>query len=142
MKKQAAKKKIFLSARRKSELCLQCGKCCMSMTFFGGLLDDDSRDQIRWMELHGFMIEYAKKRGQTEYYYTIPRRCDALRELATPDGKVQYACGIYESRPQMCRDYDGSIAGPLGVADCLWRIERERKPIPPPALVQLKTGTR
>lgn len=134
----SAKKKPRLSSQRKSALCLQCGKCCMSMTFYGGLLDDDTRDEIRWLELHGLQIDYVKKGSRTEYYYTIRRRCNALEERIAPDGHVQYACGIYETRPQMCRDYDGSIKGPLGVADCLWRLEREGKPLPPPALVRLQ----
>jgi Fe-S-cluster containining protein len=111
-----------LSAKRKSELCLQCGKCCMSMTFSGGVVDDDARDEIHWMELHGLKIDYVEILGRKgpvrEYYFTIPKRCDALRET---DGV--FTCGVYETRPQMCRDYDGRLDGPLGVADCLWRLE-------------------
>lgn len=110
-----------LSAKRKSELCLQCGKCCMSMTFFGGEVDDEARDEIRWMELHGMRIEYVQKDGCAEYYFTIPQRCNALQQI---DGK--FMCSVYETRPQMCRDYDGSIEGPLGVADCLWKIELKK----------------
>jgi uncharacterized cysteine cluster protein YcgN (CxxCxxCC family) len=126
-----------LSAKRKSELCLQCGKCCMSMTFFGGEVDDESRDEIKWMELHGLKIEYVPKaRGNRqstmEYYFTIPRRCDALQEV---DGK--FMCGVYETRPQMCRDYDGRMDGPFGVADCLWRLEEGNHA--PSSLVQLRS---
>ena len=95
----------------------------MAMTFFGGEVDDDARDEIHWMELHGLKIEYVAKRGPgaasiTEYYFSIPKRCDALQEI---DGK--FTCGVYETRPQMCRDYDGRMDGPFGVADCLWRLE-------------------
>ena len=60
---EAKVKKKKLSAARKSELCLECGKCCMAMTFYGGEVDDEVRDEIYWMELHGFKIDYAKKRG-------------------------------------------------------------------------------
>jgi hypothetical protein len=126
-----------LSAKRKSELCLQCGKCCMSMTFFGGEVDDDARDEIHWMELHGLKIDYVKKRGVTEYYFSMPQRCNALKEVASPDGKTQFMCGVYETRPQMCRDYDGSVNGPLGVADCLWRAEMCKTPRQDAGLVQL-----
>jgi Fe-S-cluster containining protein len=116
-------KKTRLSAKRKSQLCLQCGKCCMSMTFFGGEVDDEARDEIRWIELHGLKIDYVASNGALEYYFTIPRRCDMLQERAGPNGSHEYVCSIYDTRPQMCRDYDGSVDGPLGVADCLWKLE-------------------
>src|SRR5215211_5141854 len=112
-----------LTAKRKSELCLLCGKCCMAVTFFGGEVDDEARDEIYLMELHGFKIEYVEKRGRTEYYFSLPQRCNALQEVQAADGATNYMCGVYETRPQMCRDYDGSIEGPFGVADCLWRTE-------------------
>ena len=130
-----------LSAKRKSELCLQCGKCCMAMTFYGGDVDDESRDEIYWMELHGLKIDYIEKgvgtRKSTEYYFTIPRRCDALREV-----NGQFTCGVYETRPQMCRDYDGRMEGPFGVADCLWRLESESGAGKTGGLVQLRRGPR
>ncbi|MGH9823671.1 MAG: YkgJ family cysteine cluster protein [Blastocatellia bacterium] len=130
-----------LSRKRKSELCLACGKCCMAMTFFGGVVDDDARDEIKWMELHGLKIDYVEKRvspslSTTEYYFTIPKRCDALKEV---DG--QFLCGVYENRPKMCDDYDGRMDGPFGVAECLWRYESEGKPFPAEALVRLKGRT-
>lgn len=131
-----------LTAKRKSELCLICGKCCMSMTFFGGEVDEDSRDEIYWMELHGLKIQYVQKRGRTEYYFTIPKRCDALQEIKTPSGATNYVCGVYETRPQMCRDYDGRMEGPFGVADCLWRFESEGVPAPITNLVQLLPSAR
>src|SRR5262245_5358117 len=109
----------------------------MSMTFSGGEVDDDARDEIYWMELHGFKIDYVEKRGRTEYFFTIPKRCDALKEIKAQDGATNYVCGVYETRPQMCRDYDGRMEGPFGVADCLWRLESERPPVPK-KLVQLQ----
>jgi len=125
-----------LSAKRKSELCLQCGKCCMSMTFYGGEVDDEARDEIRWMELHGLKIDYVERKVNAshtlnEYYFSIPKRCDALQEV---DGK--FTCGVYETRPQMCRDYDGRMDGPFGVADCLWKLESQSET----TLVQLQPG--
>ncbi len=130
-------KKKKLTAKRKSELCLQCGKCCMSMTFFGGEVDAEARDEIYWMELHGFKIEYVETAGRTDYYFSIPKRCDALTEIEAANGATHYVCSVYETRPQMCRDYDGSVEGPLGVADCLWRIEMGQ-PVSPTSLVQLR----
>jgi len=131
------KRKQRLSAKRKSELCLQCGKCCMAMTFFGGEVDDEARDEIYWMELHGLKIDYVGEQGTQEYYFTIPQRCNMLQERKSAVGSTEYVCGVYETRPQMCRDYDGSMEGPLGVADCLWREESGRG-IPQKQLVQLE----
>ena len=129
-----------LSAKRKSELCLICGKCCMSMTFFGGEVDEEARDEIQWMELHGLKIDYVKNRSKTEYYFSIPQRCNALQEIKTDTGAINYVCGVYETRPQMCRDYDGRMKGPFGVADCLWRLE-SGDPLPATkALVQLEAS--
>ena len=130
-------KKTRLSAARKSELCLQCGKCCMAMTFYGGEVDDESRDEIHWMELHGLKIDYVQEGDRLDYYFTIPQRCNALQEIQNPTGQTHYVCGVYETRPQMCRDYDGSMDGPLGVADCLWRTEMKT---PTDALVHLQTN--
>jgi hypothetical protein len=128
-----------ISAKRKSELCLQCGKCCMAMTFYGGEVDDDARDEIHWMELHGLKIDYVEKAGKkqklVEYYFTIPKRCDALREV-----NGEFTCGVYETRPQMCRDYDGRMDGPFGVADCLWRLESQGEGVRKDNLVQLRRG--
>ena len=95
----------------------------MAMTFLGGEVDDEARDEIRWMELHGLKIDYVRKQDHTEYYFTIPKRCDALQEIRTESGDSQYVCSVYETRPQMCRDYDGRLDGPFGVSDCLWRVE-------------------
>lgn len=135
------KKSKRLSAQRKSELCLQCGRCCMAMTFSGGEVDDEARDEIYWMELHGLKIEYVREHGNTQYYFTIPQRCGQLQERKSISGSTEYVCGVYETRPQMCRDYDGSVEGPLGVADCMWR-EEMGKPVPAPRLVQLEGSGR
>jgi hypothetical protein len=110
----------------------------MSMTFSGGEVDDEARDEIYWMELHGLKIEYAEENGRTEYYFTIPKRCDALQEIELPSGETNYVCGVYEKRPQMCRDYDGRMAGPQGVADCFWRLEEKGLAIPSSNLIQLQ----
>ena len=110
----------------------------MSMTFSGGEVDEEARDEIYWMELHGMKIEYFEVQGKTEYFFTIPKRCDALKEITTPAGLTNYVCGVYETRPQMCRDYDGRLEGPQGVAECYWRLEEQGLPIAASKLVQLQ----
>ena len=113
--KKKRRKRKGLTAAQKSELCQQCGRCCMAMTFEGGPVDEDALDQIRWMELHGMRIDYFKRGRSTIYYYTMPTACSQLRESGG-----RYSCGIYDTRPQMCRDYEGWATGPEGVAECLW----------------------
>jgi len=105
-----------VTAELLSELCQQCGKCCMTMTFDGGRVTEEERDTIRWMELHGLKIDYFHRGGRLYYAFTVPMRCQELEEK---DGR--FRCRIYQTRPQMCRDYDGSQDGPAGVPDCLWR---------------------
>lgn len=114
----------------------------MAMTFSGGEVDDEARDEIYWMELHGLKIDYVQEQGRTEYYFTIPKRCDALQEIKTSSGETNYVCGVYETRPQMCRDYDGRMEGPQGVADCFWRLEEDGQPLPVQSLVQLRPPSR
>ena len=104
-----------LTSAEKSALCQQCGKCYMAMTFEGGEVDEEALDQIRWMELHGMTIDYRRRRGVTTYYYTTSTPCSQLKH---DDGR--YSCAIYETRPQMCRDYEGWVNGPIGIPDCLW----------------------
>jgi Fe-S-cluster containining protein len=104
-----------LTAAEKSELCQQCGRCCMAMTFEGGELDEEAYDQIRWMELHGLRIDYYRRRGVVSWFYTMATPCSQLR-----NDEGRYSCAIYETRPQMCRDYEGWSSGPTGVPDCLW----------------------
>jgi Fe-S-cluster containining protein len=104
-----------LTEAEKSELCQRCGRCCMAMTFEGGPYDEDAADQIRWMELHGLRVDYYRRRGAVTWYYTMPTPCSQLVE---ENGR--YRCGIYETRPRMCRDYEGWVSGPEGVAECLW----------------------
>jgi len=106
------------SAEELSELCQRCGKCCMVMSFEGGVVTKDERDIIHWMELHGLQIDYYQKNGRQRYVFTMPIRCQALIE---ENGR--FRCGVYDTRPQMCREYDGSIEGPAGIADCLWKTE-------------------
>jgi len=71
-----------------------------------------------------------RERGRTEYYFTIPKRCDAAPGDQDPGGATNYVCGVYETRPQMCRDYDGRMEGPQGVADCLWRLDNDGRSLP------------
>ena len=51
-------------------------------------------DDIRWYVLHEDMIVFVE---EGEWYLQINRKCRHLQ----PDRR----CGIYETRPQICREY-------------------------------------
>jgi len=112
-----------LSDEEKSKRCVSCGKCCMIMSIDGGELTEDKEDEIRWAKLHGVIIETFTYRGKTHFYYTIPKPCNALDISEDADGQKQYRCSIYNTRPQVCVDYDGDDAPPVGITDCAWRTE-------------------
>ncbi len=114
-RRRQRKRRKNLSDEEKSALCRSCGRCCMAMTFEGGVYEEEAADQIQWMELHGLRIDYHRRNGVVRWYYTMSTPCSKLQE---DDGR--YSCGIYDSRPRMCRDYEGWVSGPEGVADCLW----------------------
>ncbi len=124
-RRKQRRRKQGLTKAEKSDLCRQCGKCCMAMTFDGGEVTEESADEIRWMELHGMRIDYHRRRGVTSFFYTMTSPCS---QLVHEDGL--YGCAIYETRPQMCRDYEGWATGPTGVPDCLWLEPEDGEPEP------------
>jgi hypothetical protein len=92
----------------KSELCFHCGKCCMSAGFWlGPVTGPESWDHIRWIQLHGLNVDFAPVGDALYYGVQMPVPC---RELRLIDGK--YVCGIYDSRPEICRNYDCTDPGP------------------------------
>ena len=78
--------------------CSRCmpSKCC---TYITEPLDTPRSkadfDQLLWQVSHQGVEVYKDSSG---WYLLVTGRCEHLQ----PDG----ACGIYEARPQICRDYD------------------------------------
>jgi Fe-S-cluster containining protein len=70
--------------------CEQCGECCESMEF---PVVADADGYYQWIVIHGGEVVF--KHGLL--LARLPLPCSRLE-----DGK----CGIYDSRPQMCRDYE------------------------------------
>jgi Fe-S-cluster containining protein len=94
-------------------LCTRCGKCCLNDGYMS-TLSFDRTDVARW-----------RKQGRTDilqYVWSIfpgvhdawikpdgsdCTRCPFVRKDA---GAATYKCRIYDTRPQVCRDYPSSYA--------------------------------
>jgi len=120
-----------------SELCMRCGKCCMSMCFEFDVAPQDESDVVRWLELHGLQVDFYEKNGILRRFITIQQRCEAL--IQEDD---RFRCNIYETRPRNCRECDGTIDGPEGVPDCLWRRDNEWNESLPPEFNLLSKNDR
>lgn len=79
--------------------CLHCGVCCFakSNTYVRVSGDDWSRLGAEGQRLAHFI-------GQRAYMKMEDGHCAALAVSLTPDGRPRHFCGIYERRPQVCRD--------------------------------------
>jgi Fe-S-cluster containining protein len=74
----------------------------MSAAFsLGPVTGPESWDHIRWIRLHGLRVDFANVGDELYYGVGLPNACQELRLI---DGK--YVCGIYDSRPELCRTYD------------------------------------
>lgn len=100
--------------KQRQELCVQCQKCCKEMAF--QTVYEATQDNIDFFQKRGFRVEVY---GYAIYLWTDKLPCPHL----TKDG-----CGIYENRPQVCKDYDGREQFK---EDCLWnsldRLDKETK---------------
>ena len=77
-------------------LCNHCGaKCCR---YFALPIDKPTEwqdfDYIRWYLLHERAAVFTE---EDCWYLLVQNRCKHLRD--------DHLCGIYETRPQICRDY-------------------------------------
>jgi uncharacterized protein len=79
-----------------SSLCDKCAALCCR--YFALPIDNPKTarqyDDIRWYLIHENVVVYIEKK---QWYLGIMTRCKHLQ----PDNR----CGIYETRPRICRDY-------------------------------------
>ncbi len=82
--------------RPDESLCSYCGaKCCRYFALaIDTPTDREDFDYIRWYLLHERAAVFVE---DDSWYLLVQTRCRQLRD----DG----LCGIYETRPQICRDY-------------------------------------
>lgn len=91
-----------------NSLCDQCVALCCRYYAFEIDKPTTRRDfeDLRWFILHEDTTIFVE---DGEWYLQINRKCKAL----LPDNR----CGVYENRPQMCREYKTN--------DCDWHAEEE-----------------
>jgi Fe-S-cluster containining protein len=82
-----------------SDRCAECGSCCkyIELDFAIGIFTlEKAKDIIKWLALHNVM--YDSKRDKLLF----PLKCLMLQNNR---------CIIYETRPQICRDFkvDGEL---------------------------------
>lgn len=112
-----------------SEVCPPCGKCCRYVAV--GVDPPTSVGRVStllWILYHRGLSVYESHEG--DWFLLVPALCEHLR----PDG----LCGVYESRPLICRDYEvdgceGTSAEPAektrfddGAALLRWLKERKK----------------
>lgn len=101
----------MLTPERKSELCLTCGNCCKQMLVHFPAPRDFSRwgSVFRWMEARG-----VKRAPQ----YDTPYAFGGVIDMPCPHLQPDNRCGIYETRPTVCREFDGLRDWD---GDCAWK---------------------
>jgi Fe-S-cluster containining protein len=90
----------------------------MSAGFWlGPVSGPESWDHIRWIQLHGLKVDVAPVGDALYYGVEVSTPCRELRRI-----HGQYVCGIYENRPEMCRNYDCTDPGPtlFKIQDSAW----------------------
>ena len=84
--------------------CTRCGKCCITATFKFGFVKEGQNqqnldDMSVWLSYHGCDVMQEKTDDGISYYVRIPTICRYL------DITNEYACSIYNTRPDVCRRY-------------------------------------
>jgi hypothetical protein len=100
-----------LLMKTKSEQCQECGKCCKCMVLPLAMPMQKSESvMMDWLDARGCQIV-----GHTEdiLYVKIDHPCPSL----TKSGN-SFGCGVYNSRPEGCRVFDGRNYDFL---DCAWK---------------------
>jgi len=99
--------------------CSRCGLCCLYTKIV--MPDNDKgRDGTEWVKLHGCKVV----RENDQLAIIIPAICDHLYFDADSN---HFACGIYDKRPQICRNY--LCARALKEANMKPTLEDRRKTI-------------
>ena len=94
-----------ISNDRVSGKCSRCGKCCREIYLsVDKAYTENGLDHLEWARYHGLNIAYREDSiGRRIWGIELNTPCMHLQE--EEDGKT--SCAIYQTRPQMCRDYTG-----------------------------------
>ena len=92
--------------------CSRCGKCCTNSRFMGGMTatrEDVERwiregrdDILEWVEVIGTEEDPWADLWISQVTRTEASICPFVRK---DENRPTYRCLIYETRPQVCRDY-------------------------------------
>lgn len=89
----------------KQKICIECRKCCVDVAFHTPYTND-REDVIDFYTVRGF--EVTKERDGYLMITVNNYPCPKL----TPEG-----CGVYETRPEVCKKFDGKKV--MG-KECAW----------------------
>lgn len=90
----------------KSELCLQCMKCCTFLSFEV----ENATGTLEFYRARGIKLQLFAQFNPPKVFVSIPHKCPKL---------THKGCSIYEKRPYQCRIFDGSTS--LTTKNlCLW----------------------
>lgn len=109
----------------RGRLCAECGKCCKVMILDGMAIDRRThmdRSYLEWVELHGGTTEIVRDADGVSLTMVLPTPCQKLVNCGGG-----YTCGIYETRPLVCREYSCLEDDEIG--DTGWKryIREQRK---------------
>lgn len=103
----------MLTDARKSELCLGCAECCKALIAFWP-------EPRAWADRHS-VLAWLEARGVVRRpHLDLPGLLAGEVRMRCPHLGEDNRCGIYESRPRVCREFDGLAQPGL---DCAWRAE-------------------
>ncbi len=102
--------------------CTQCGKCCLYDRYMN-TLQIDGEDVKRWRRqrrydilAHIEVMGVSKADPWADAWFTKAghevRRCPFVRKLRGTD---RYTCTIYDTRPQVCREYPQDVRQMRGI---------------------------
>lgn len=104
--------------RTLSEACQSCGKCCKCLVLPVKKKKSLQKSVMEeWLGARGCDIV---KEDPDTMYVMVNQPCPSLLEQRWKNGTTTYSCGIYKSRPEGCRIFDGRSYDFL---DCAWKQE-------------------
>jgi uncharacterized protein len=81
----------------KKAKCGQCGHCCSYVTVHIDEPEDkEDWEAIRWYVIHDDVIVFVDNEG--DWLVEFKTKCSAIKNNGD--------CGIYENRPDVCRNHD------------------------------------
>ena len=88
-----------------SEACQSCGKCCKCLVLPVKKKKSLQKSVMEeWLGARGCDIV---KEDPDTMYVMVNQPCPSLLEQRWKNGTTTYSCGIYKSRPEGCRVFDG-----------------------------------